>query len=44
MKNRNLLTVVQLNDSHAYFDIHQEMFWQGGQAELTQEGYVQIQP
>ena len=32
MKNRNSLTVIQLNDSHAYFDPHQEMFWQGGQA------------
>jgi hypothetical protein len=27
MKNRNSLTVIQLNDSHAYFDLHQEMFW-----------------
>ena len=26
------LTVIQLNDSHAYFNLHQEMFWQGGQA------------
>ncbi len=32
MKNRNSLTVIQLNDSHAYFDLHQEMLWQGGQA------------
>ncbi len=27
MKNKTLLTVIQMNDSHAYFDIHQEMFW-----------------
>ncbi len=32
MANRTSLTIVQLNDSHAYFDLHQEMFWQGGQA------------
>jgi hypothetical protein len=33
MVNRTSLTVLQLNDSHAYFELHQEMFWQGGQAE-----------
>lgn len=32
MANRPSLTVVQLNDSHAYFDLHQEMFWQGDHA------------
>lgn len=32
MANRKLLTIVQLNDSHAYFDLHQEMFWKGGLA------------
>jgi 2',3'-cyclic-nucleotide 2'-phosphodiesterase (5'-nucleotidase family) len=32
MKSRNSLTLLQLNDSHAYFDLHQEVFWQGGQA------------
>jgi sulfur-oxidizing protein SoxB len=32
MANTTSLTVIQLNDSHAYFDLHQEMFWQGGQA------------
>ncbi len=26
------LTVVQLNDSHAYFDLHQEIFWEGSKA------------
>lgn len=29
MKNGNSLNVVQLNDSHAYFDLHQEVFWRG---------------
>jgi hypothetical protein len=28
MKSRNSLTVIQFNDSHAYFDLHQEMFRQ----------------
>ena len=32
MKNRTLLSIVQLNDSHAYFDLHQEIFWQGRNA------------
>ncbi|MHB8778870.1 MAG: bifunctional metallophosphatase/5'-nucleotidase [Anaerolineales bacterium] len=32
MAIRTSLTVVQLNDSHAYFDLHQELFWQGSQA------------
>ena len=32
MANRTSLTVIQLNDSHAYFDLHQEIFWQGNQA------------
>lgn len=31
-KNGNSLTILQINDSHAYFDLHQEMFWQSGQA------------
>ena len=25
------LDIVQMNDSHAYFELHQETFWQGGQ-------------
>jgi S-sulfosulfanyl-L-cysteine sulfohydrolase len=25
-------TIVQMNDSHAYFDLHQEMFWRGERA------------
>ena len=32
MNNKTSLTVIQLNDSHAYFDLHQEMFWEGDQA------------
>ncbi len=35
MKNRKNLSIVQMNDSHAYFDLHQEMFWQGNHGELT---------
>ena len=26
------VTIVQMNDTHAYFDLHQEMFWQGDHA------------
>ena len=29
MAGRSSLTIVQMNNSHAYFDLHQEMFWQG---------------
>jgi len=29
MSDRKSLTIIQMNDSHAYFDLHQEMFWQG---------------
>jgi S-sulfosulfanyl-L-cysteine sulfohydrolase len=43
MANRTSLTVVQLNDSHAYFDLHQEMFWQGDQAVYRPAGgYARI--
>jgi 2',3'-cyclic-nucleotide 2'-phosphodiesterase (5'-nucleotidase family) len=43
MKSRHSLTVIQLNDSHAYFDLHQEMFWQGGQAVYRPAGgYARI--
>jgi sulfur-oxidizing protein SoxB len=43
MKNRNSITVIQLNDSHAYFDLHQEMFWMGGQAVYRPAGgYARI--
>jgi 2',3'-cyclic-nucleotide 2'-phosphodiesterase (5'-nucleotidase family) len=41
--SRNSLTVLQLNDSHAYFDLHQEMFWRGGQAVYRPAGgYARI--
>jgi len=37
------LTIVQMNDTHAYFDIHQEMFWQGDHTEYRQAGgYARI--
>ena len=32
MSGSKNLTIVQMNDSHAYFDLHQEMFWQGDYA------------
>lgn len=31
-KDRASLTIVQMNDTHAYLDMHQEMFWQGDHA------------
>jgi S-sulfosulfanyl-L-cysteine sulfohydrolase len=31
-KKRASLTIVQMNDTHAYFDVHQELFWQGDHA------------
>jgi S-sulfosulfanyl-L-cysteine sulfohydrolase len=43
MKNGNSLTVIQLNDSHAYFDLHQELFWQGDHADYRPAGgYARI--
>jgi 2',3'-cyclic-nucleotide 2'-phosphodiesterase (5'-nucleotidase family) len=43
MINKTSLTILQLNDSHAYFDLHQEMFWQGGQAVYRPTGgYARI--
>jgi 2',3'-cyclic-nucleotide 2'-phosphodiesterase (5'-nucleotidase family) len=43
MANRTSLTVLQLNDSHAYFDLHQEMFWQGDHATYRPAGgYARI--
>src|SRR4030043_90087 len=29
MSDSKRFTIIQINDSHAYIDIHQEMFWQG---------------
>jgi len=43
MKNRKNLSIVQMNDSHAYFDLHQEMFWQGDHAVYRPAGgYARI--
>ena len=37
------LTIVQMNDTHAYFDIHQEIFWHGDHAVYRQAGgYARI--
>ena len=42
-KNKASLTIVQMNDTHAYFDIHQEMFWQGDHPVYRQAGgYARI--
>jgi 2',3'-cyclic-nucleotide 2'-phosphodiesterase (5'-nucleotidase family) len=38
MANKTSLTILQLNDSHAYFDLHQELFWQGNQAVYRPSG------
>ena len=43
MKSGKILSIVQMNDSHAYFDLHQEMFWQGDHAEYRPAGgYARI--
>jgi 2',3'-cyclic-nucleotide 2'-phosphodiesterase (5'-nucleotidase family) len=43
MTSKNSLTIVQMNDSHAYFDLHQELFWQGDRAVYRQAGgYARI--
>ena len=43
MVSKTSLNLVQVNDSHAYFDLHQEVFWQGGQAVYRQAGgYARI--
>ncbi|MHC1759142.1 MAG: bifunctional UDP-sugar hydrolase/5'-nucleotidase [Negativicutes bacterium] len=31
MRNKNGLTIIQINDSHAYLEMHQELFWQSKQ-------------
>ena len=37
------LTIMQLNDSHAYLDLHQELFWYGDHAEYRKAGgYARI--
>ncbi|MDD4444663.1 MAG: 5'-nucleotidase C-terminal domain-containing protein [Eubacteriales bacterium] len=43
MAKKTSLTVVQLNDSHAYFDLHQELFWHGNRAVYRPAGgYARI--
>ena len=43
MTSTKSLTVLQLNDSHAYFDLHQEVFREGGQAVYRPAGgYARI--
>ena len=43
MATKRSLTIVQMNDTHAYFDMHQEMFWQGDHAEYRLAGgYARI--
>ncbi len=43
MTSKKSLTIVQMNDTHAYFDLHQEMFWQGDHAVYRQAGgYARI--
>jgi 2',3'-cyclic-nucleotide 2'-phosphodiesterase (5'-nucleotidase family) len=43
MGNKTKLTVIQLNDSHAYFDLHQELFWENNQAVYRPAGgYARI--
>src|SRR5450759_2149640 len=43
MADKKSLTIVQMNDTHAYFDVHQEMFWQGDHAIYRQAGgYARI--
>jgi S-sulfosulfanyl-L-cysteine sulfohydrolase len=38
MGTRASLTILQMNDSHAYFDLHQELFWRGGRAIYRRSG------
>ncbi len=43
MATAKSLTIVQLNDSHAYFDLHPEMFWRGdGTVYRPAGGYARI--
>lgn len=38
MKNKTELTILQLNDSHAYLEPHPEMFWERGDKVYRQAG------
>ena len=43
MSGNGKFTIIQMNDSHAYLDIHQEMFWQGDQVVYRPAGgYARI--
>lgn len=43
MSTRKGLTILQVNDSHAYLDLHQELFWNGNHAEYRRTGgYARI--
>jgi len=43
MADKISLIIIQMNDTHAYFDIHQEIFWQGDHAVYRQAGgYARI--
>lgn len=43
MDNKKSLTVIQMNDSHAYFELHQEMFLEGNEEVYRQVGgYARI--
>ncbi|MDP3305929.1 MAG: bifunctional metallophosphatase/5'-nucleotidase [Erysipelotrichaceae bacterium] len=43
MENNTKITVIQMNDSHAYFNLHQELFWKADGAEYRQVGgYARI--
>ncbi len=43
MSNNTNLTILQINDTHAYFELHNELFW-AGKKELYQKagGYARI--
>jgi 2',3'-cyclic-nucleotide 2'-phosphodiesterase (5'-nucleotidase family) len=38
MAQSTSLTIIQMNDSHAYLDPHQEMFWEGGRVIYRRAG------
>ncbi len=38
MSERRHLTILQLNDSHGYLELHNEMFWQGNHITLKKVG------
>jgi sulfur-oxidizing protein SoxB len=43
MAIRKSLTIMQMNDSHAYLDTHQELFWNGDHADYRKAGgYARI--